>query len=135
MKQYLKDLRKQSYLMNIWDDVNLPHTENYVDIVDQIVNFFNTESQLIYPAKAYFVAIVYAKCMEKYFFEDFYKMLDDPELLSDDKYFVTYENDKNTYDSVLVLLKKDILSYPSTQKTENYFKKEFLIGANYKTYR
>jgi len=135
MKQYLKNLRKQSYLMNIWDDIDLPYTENYINIVDQIINFFKTESYLIYPAKAYFVAIVYAKCMEKYFNENFYEMLNDPDLLPDNKYFITYEKDKNTYDSVLVLLKKDILDYPSTQKTENYFKKEFLVGTNYQTDR
>ena len=73
-----------------------------------------------------FVAIVYAKCLEKYFAQDFYKSLDDPELLVDDKYFVQYSKDLETYDSILDNI-GDILSYKSVEKTVKYFKKEFLV--------
>lgn len=126
MKEELKAKRKLSYLLNIWDDVNLPYIFNNDNVEDQVVDFFLTESELIYPAKSYFVAIVYAKCLEKYFGSDFFESLNDPELLPDDTYFKTYSQDKFTYDNIINRI-GDIWQYPSICKTVNYFKKEFLI--------
>lgn len=126
MKEELKAKRKLSYLLNIWDDVNLPYIFNNDNVEDQVVNFFLTESELIYPAKSYFVAIVYAKCLEKYFGGSFFEYLNDPELLPDDTYFKIYSQDKSTYDDIINRI-GDIWQYPSICKTVNYFKKEFLI--------
>lgn len=126
MKEELKAKRKLSYLLNIWDDVNLLYIFNNDNVEDQVVNFFLTESELIYPAKSYFVAIVYAKCLEKYFGGSFFEYLNDPELLPDDTYFKIYSQDKSTYDNIINRI-GDIWQYPSICKTVNYFKKEFLI--------
>lgn len=126
MKEELKAKRKLSYLLNIWDDVNLPYIFNNDNVEDQVVDFFLTESELIYPAKSYFVAIVYAKCLEKYFGGSFFEYLNDPELLPDDTYFKVYSQDKSTYDNIINRI-GDIWQYPSICKTVNYFKKEFLI--------
>lgn len=126
MKEELKAKRKLSYLLNIWDDVNLPYIFNNDNVEDQVVNFFLTESELIYPAKSYFVAIVYAKCLEKYFGGSFFEYLNDPELLPDDTHFKIYSQDKSTYDNIINRI-GDIWQYPSICKTVNYFKKEFLI--------
>ena len=126
MKEELKAKRKLSYLLNIWDDVNLPYIFNNDNVEDQVVDFFLTESELIYPAKSYFVAIVYAKCLEKYFGGNFFEYLNDPELLPDDTYFKTYSQNKSTYDNIINRI-GNIWQYPSICKTVNYFKKEFLI--------
>ena len=126
MKEELKAKRKLSYLLNIWDDVNLPYIFNNDSVEDQVVDFFLTESELIYPAKSYFVAIVYAKCLEKYFGGSFFEYLNDPELLPDDTYFKIYSQNKSTYDNIINRI-GDIWQYPSICKTVNYFKKEFLI--------
>lgn len=126
MKEELKAKRKLSYLLNIWDDVNPPYIFNNDNVEDQVVDFFLTESELIYPAKSYFVAIVYAKCLEKYFGGSFFEYLNDPELLPDDTYFKVYSQDKSTYDNIINRI-GDIWQYPSICKTVNYFKKEFLI--------
>lgn len=126
MKEELKAKRKLSYLLNIWDDVNLPYIFNNDNVEDQVIDFFLTESELIYPAKSYFVAIVYAKCLEKYFGGSFFEYLNDPELLPDDTYFKVYSQDKSTYDNIINRI-GDIWQYPSICKTVNYFKKEFLI--------
>lgn len=126
MKEELKAKRKLSYLLNIWDDVNLPYIFNNDNVEDQVVDFFLTESELIYPAKSYFVAIIYAKCLEKYFGGSFFEYLNDPELLPDDTYFKVYSQDKSTYDNIINRI-GDIWKYPSICKTVNYFKKEFLI--------
>lgn len=69
---------------------------------------------------------MYAKCLEKFFNEDFYKSLDDPELLVDDKYFKPYSKDLETYNVILDTI-GDVLSYKSVEKTVQYFKKEFLV--------
>lgn len=115
-----------------FDDINLPSKYEYQDddtLVKQIVDFFKNGSDLIYPAKSFFVGIVYAKCMEVTYNEDFYKMLDDPTLLFDDKYFIRYKDAQDIYDQVIEQIDLDhILELPSTQKTVEYFQKEFTIG-------
>lgn len=125
----LKEKRKLSYLIHQFDDYNLPYSRQSLSktkLIKQIVNFFKTESQLIYPAKSYFVAIVYAKCLEKYFKQDFYQSLDDIELLPDDPSFIPYNMSKKVYDLVLQEI-GDIWKYKSIEKTVDYFKQEFLI--------
>ncbi len=127
MQQQLKKRRQIAYKLNKWDDVNLPFFIVNNDIPQQVIKFFKTQSELVYPAKSYFVAIVYAKCLEKYFAQDFYNSLDDPELLVDDKYFKPYSEALETYNNILDGIGTNILEYPSTEKTVNYFKKEFLV--------
>lgn len=129
MRNDLKERRQLAYLMNVWDDINLPYMVDVNDVPNQVIQFFKTESVLRYPAKSYFVAIVYAKCLERYFSESFYESLNDVELLPDDMYFKPYENDKETYDKILTNI-GDIWQYDSILKTVHYFKKEFLIDAS-----
>lgn len=127
MIEEIKNKRKLSYLINVWDDTNLPYTVNYDNVAQQVISFFKSESQLIYPAKSYFVAIVYAKCMQKYFNVDFYQALNDKDLLPDDKFFIPYHKDKLTYDKIIENI-QNIWQYDSINKTVNYFKKEFLCN-------
>ena len=125
-----KERRKLSYLINAFDDIGLDYIyikQSKEDLVKLIIKFFNTESLLIYPAKSYFVAIVYAKCIEKYFHINFYDALNDEELLPDDKYFKTYNESKDIYDKVLESI-GDIYQYDSIDKTVKYFKQEYLIN-------
>ena len=128
----LNDRRKLSYLLCEWDDKNLPHTIRYDNLTQQVINFFKTESKLVYPAKSYFVAIVYAKCLEKYFNIPFYEALDYNDLLFDDNFFVPYHKDKVTYDRILEKI-GDIFQYQSINKTMEYFKKEFMFVENLPT--
>ena len=125
-----KERRKLSYLINAFDDIGLDYVyikQSKEDLIKLIIKFFNTESLLIYPAKSYFVAIVYAKYIEKYFHINFYDALNDKELLPDDKYFKTYNESKDIYDKVLESI-GDIYQYDSIDKTVKYFKQEYLIN-------
>ena len=125
-----QDRRKLSYLMHEFDDINLPYEYvicNNQELVDMVIKFFKTESQLIYPAKSYFVAIVYAYYIAKYFKEDFYSVLNNEDLLPDDMYFVPYKVTAAIYDKILYGI-GDIKQYESIKKTLQYFKQEFLIG-------
>ena len=129
MLQELKERRKLSYLMNDFDDYGFNYNRqcfSATKLIYQIVQFFKQGSTLEYPAKSYFVAIIYAKCLERYFNQDFFQCLDDPELLPDDKYFIPYSYSFNIYDKVLKQI-GDIWQYPSISKTVDYFKQEFLV--------
>lgn len=129
MLEKIKNRRNLSYLMNDFDDYisNCSHQSfSKTKLIEQIIEFFKTESKLIYPAKSYFVAIIYAKCMEKYFKQDFYSCLNDVELLPDDESFIPYQYSSYIYDKVLRDV-GDIWQYSSIYKTVEYFKQEFLV--------
>lgn len=129
MLEKLKNRRNLSYLMNTFDDYipNCSHQSfSKTKLIEQIIEFFKIESKLIYPAKSYFVAIIYAKCMERFFKQDFYSCLSDVELLPDDESFIPYQYSSYIYDRVLRDI-GDIWQYPSINKTVEYFKQEFLI--------
>lgn len=133
----IREKRELAYLYKEFDDVGLKREVLYSvtddETAEQVIKFFVEGSALIYPAKSYFVAIVYAACMLKYF-PEYFKSLTEPlqcyDLLDKDDFFRPY-SDKTSklYDKVLQFLdgRIDILSYGSTVKTHNYFKEEFLI--------
>lgn len=128
-----RERRRLAYLMFDFDDIDLDYKEEYIDdehLVETIVNFFETESQLIYPAKSYFVAIVYAKMLERYFDIPFYEALNTEDLLIDDGYFRRYKDNPYIYDEVLKMVPEEFLELPSTEKTRKYFLQEFLIGTD-----
>lgn len=85
------------------DDLNKVKIKMTNDIVKESVRHFNEYvDEWIYPAKSYVVAICYAHWISEDFDEDFYELLNDPELLAgNDPYFVTYDEDKYTYDRIL----------------------------------
>ena len=125
-----KNRRKLAYLINDFDDTGLDYTVKTYgteeELVDEIVHFFMSGSKLIYPAKSYFVAIIYAKLLEQYFDDDFYACLNDETLLPDDYFFVPYNKSRKIYDAVLAKI-GDPLSYKAAQKTKEYFYQEFLV--------
>ena len=122
--------RKLSYLINDFNDTGLDYTVKKYgsdeELVNEIVDFFISGSKLIYPAKSYFVAIVYAKLLEEHFDENFYDCLSDKELLLDDYFFVPYNRNRNVYNAVLSKI-GDPLEYKAAEKTKEYFYQEFLL--------
>ena len=126
----LNKRRKLSYLMNDFDDVNLPCVirEDATDqeIIDTVVKFFKTESQLIYPAKSYFVALVYAYCIQQVTANVSYtKALDWDGLLIGDRFFKPYSEAKHIYDAIIEQIGCP-LNYKAAEKTVDYFKAEFI---------
>lgn len=136
----IQEKRKLANLFQEYDDVNLPieilNSATDDEIADRVIEFFIEGSALIYPFKSYFVAIVYAACMMKYFSKYFNKDIVDPlkceDLLDKDDFFVPYNDKTNViYNKVLRWFEKqrvEILDLPSTNKTHDYFKQEFLIN-------
>jgi hypothetical protein len=77
-------------------DTIIKDCKRYIDTKDLI---------WFYPAKSYIVAICYASWLAQDFDEDFYSLLNDPDLLyGNDPYFITYNNSVDMYDKVIKLL-------------------------------
>ena len=134
----IQEKRKLSYLFKEFDDTNLARIVlNFAtddEIADSVIGFFIEGSALVYPPKSYFVAIVYAACMLKYFpehFKDIVEPLKCVDLLDNDDFFSPYmSKTAPIYNKVLQWLERErieILDYASTMKTHNYFREEFLI--------
>jgi len=113
------------------DDLSLHNIEITDNIIRDAIKYFTTtELGWVYPAKSYVVGICYAKWLNQYFAEDFYRSLNDVDLLfGNDPYFVPYEKDKNTYDTILNIVGFDFDEtlgiIPDIKK---YFIEEFLIN-------
>lgn len=117
--------RKLYYLTHNIIDTNLKYQYNQ-NIIGNTIDFFKNGSKLIYPAKSYYVAIIYAFLLQEYFGENFYQMLNNKNLLNnDDKYFKSYSEDKLTYDKIISQVFP--LDLNKIKDTSNYFFKEFLI--------
>lgn len=84
------------------DDLKWVTIEESDDIVNNAIRYFNEKNVgWIYPAKSYMVAICYAFWIMEDYNENFYDVLDDPELLPLDKHFVPYKEDSDTYNSII----------------------------------
>lgn len=134
----IQEKRKLAYLFKEFDDVGLErevlNSATDDEIADHVIEFFVEGSALVYPPKSYFVAIVYAACMCKYFpehFKDIVEPLKCYDLLDNDDFFRPYSNQtSNIYNKVLQWIERErveVLNYASTVKTHNYFKEEFLV--------
>lgn len=114
---------------NHTDDLNKIPVEFSDDVIGNAIKYFyDKDMPFVYPSKSYVVAICYAYWLSKDFNENFYELLNDKNLLyGNDPYFKTYNQDINTYDSIL----KKIM--PLNEKLgivldiKEYYKKEFLI--------
>lgn len=116
----------------MFDDANQQYTieneHDYDKLAEQVIDFFNNGSQLIYPAKYVFCNIVYSYYLNKYFGVLFYQALDDRQTLFDSPCPLLYSDAKSMYDRVLDVVLPNLESYQSIDKTRHYFKMEFLIS-------
>jgi hypothetical protein len=124
--------------MNRTDDLleNIEHRVEPMDskqIIDYVSSYFSHQMDTVFPGKSYAVAIVYAKLISKYFNEDFFEVLNDPDLfIGTDKYFTPYGDNQGVYDEIIKKLTQDNLmafennSLPQVMKTVKYFREEFL---------
>lgn len=105
------------------------------EIVADAINYgmTHTPGVMYYPGKAYMIAVQYASWIQDNFGGELLELLDDPELLPDDKYFVRYSEAKAVYDEILEITDKygpcmDFATeLPYLQKTYEYFLQEFML--------
>lgn len=138
--QNLKDYKVIQKMNNLLKkEVRLPH-ETMIDhdethIIEYATHYFSRECDyLSYPAKSYCVAIIYAHLLNFYFGEDFYHVLNDPDLLnSNDYYFKPFAERKDLYDKVLNGIQFNAgafrlnLELSQIRSTYEYFLEEFSI--------
>lgn len=134
----LKDhkLRQELFLANAPPEsvknISVIFKDNPTDseIVSDSISYFTKEQEsLIFPAKAYAVAIIYAKLLEKYFAIPFYDSLNDEDLFYGTmKEFVPYQKQKKVYDGILEQVRLDVLEtspYEQVQASIESFHLEF----------
>ncbi len=113
------------------DDIQMMDDTSDSAIIEMVVRYLNgyIPEKVIYPAKSYFVAIVYARLLRDNFMEDAYDVLDDPMLLfGNDPYFRTYGEAKAIYDSVLDQTSWDFdLTLGEIPDVKSYFDEEFML--------
>ena len=99
--------------------------------VDNAIKYFNEiDLGWIYPAKSYMVGICYSKWLAEYFGGKPLEYLNDPDLLyGNDPYFLPYNKDQDTYNSILLHINgwdfdetKGMVS-----DVKDYFLEEFLL--------
>ena len=115
-----------------YTDNNLDYTidlsQSSQQLVNQVLSFFNSGSELVYPAKYIFCNIVYSYFLNKYFGLDFYTQLNDKNTLIDSPIYCLYSDYKEVYDQVLDIVLPNIEQNQHISKTRKYFKQEFLIA-------
>ena len=85
------------------DDFSLMEYIEDEELVDNAIKYFEkAEFPLIYPAKSYAVAIIYAFTLCDRYNLPVRTILNDKDLfLGQDPYFVPYENDPDTYERII----------------------------------
>ena len=118
---------------NHTDDLNKIPVEFSDDVIGNAIKYFyDKDMPFVYPSKSYVVAICYAYWLSKDFNEDFYELLNDKNLLyGNDPYFKTYNQDINTYDSILKNIMPLNENAGIVSDIKEYYKKEFLIDKSY----
>lgn len=89
------------------DDFSLMEYVEDEELVDNAIKYFEkAEFPLIYPAKSYAVAIIYAFTLCDRYNLPVRTILNDKDLfLGQDPYFVPYENDPDTYERIIARLR------------------------------
>lgn len=131
LPEYLQERRKKSreFFKQYTDEnikIEIVKDQTEQELITQVLLFFETESQCIYPAKYIFCNIVYSYYLTKYFSLDFKECLADKDVLRNSPVVYAYKDHMHVYDAILTTL-KDIECYASIKKTRLYFKQEFLV--------
>jgi hypothetical protein len=117
-------------------DVTIKDDKDDEQFIASVKHYILDETApLVFPCKSYAVAVIYAKLIAKYFNEDFYDVLSDPELMfNNDRFFIPYSRDMFTYNAILNDLNVQVelenieqSTNPNHVATVKYFKQEFMI--------
>ncbi len=114
------------------DDLNdFEINYNEDTIIEDCITYMtrpSSETGWMYPAKSYLVAMAYASWIAEDFNEDYYELLNDPDLLyGNDPHFKTYDEDKEAYDKLIELYGIDIPMTDIVKDIKGYYIKEFML--------
>ncbi len=113
------------------DDIEMMDDVSDEAIIEMIKSYMGgyVPEKVIYPAKSYFVALVYSRLLRDHFGEDPIVVLNDADLLhGNDPYFVQYSEAQNIYDAVLEAFGWDFdITLGEIPDVANYFSEEFML--------
>jgi hypothetical protein len=113
------------------DHKNFPIIDALETVIeDAAVYLTDGTSYLRFPGAARAVAIATADLIARYFNEDFYQVLDDPNLMhKNDPYFKRYSEEKGLYDAILERCPRDKIVWSShrMQITQRLILEEYLL--------
>lgn len=125
-KQYQK--LYQQFVTEHSDDFSKMHWVEELEVVENALNYFKSATfPLVYPAKSYAVAIIYATLLEKEYGIGLRVSLDDPDLfLGQDDFFVPYGDNPVAYERILTRLQgiPNWINSGWAPKTVEYFRLE-----------
>ncbi|MFP5387155.1 MAG: hypothetical protein ACLGHN_13835 [Bacteriovoracia bacterium] len=99
-------------------------------VEDAVVYLTDGSSYLRFPGAARAVAVATADFIARNFNEDFYEVLNDPNLMHrNDPYFRTYEEDKTVYDEILKRCPRETINWESERMgiTGRLIREEYLL--------
>jgi hypothetical protein len=112
-------------------DKPIVYREGREQILKYALEYFEQDqSELIYPAKSYCVAMIYSFLLHQYFKTDLRLALADADLLfNNDPYFEPYtDHNAFIYEALIYKTKSGLpLNLSQVKVTYDYFHKEFLI--------
>lgn len=104
-------------------------------IAQYVIGYLTSECEdIVYPAKSFAVAVIYAKLLHLYFGIGTHYSLNDPDLLfGNDPHFVVMEDALDIYTWIFEHMDRYCISIPNDQPqvktTCEYFMQEFMIGS------
>lgn len=119
---------REVYNNLVTDHTDAKHKHAFVEsasVVNDAIDYVSQQGTVgRYPGKSRIVSIIYATCISQTYGEDFFRVLDDPELFQNpDDWFTPYSEDKENYDAILARLKDipDWIKGGWAPKTVEYF--------------
>jgi hypothetical protein len=105
---------------------------DYNTVIEDAVTYLKDgTSYLRFPGAARAVALAAADIIANQFQEDFFEVLNDPFLMNgNDPYFKTYEQDKETYDMILLHISRDNFQWSSPRMaiTRRLILQEYMLN-------
>jgi hypothetical protein len=116
------------------DDIALMCETDPMSIVAMVSRYMQgyVPEKIVYPAKSYFVALVYARLLRDHFGEDPVEMLGDIDLLhGNDPYYETIHTGHDIYMAVINAFGWDFdLTLGEIPDVQKYFMDEFMLSSN-----
>lgn len=105
------DIKPYGIYQQMYNSLVTEHSDDFAlmeivveeELVMNALKYFEAATfPIIYPAKSYAVALIYAYTLRDIYGLDIYETLRDPDLfLGQDEYYATYDQDPATYDAII----------------------------------
>lgn len=113
------------------DDIEMMEHTDAASVIETVCRYMSgwVPEKVVYPAKSYFVAIVYARLLWDHFKQDPVEaLMHDDLLFGNDPHFKSYHNAEHIYNAVIEVFGWDFdLTLGEIPDVEDYFRAEFML--------